>query len=131
MDRVNIFKNKRKHNNNNNDNNNNNNNNNDNNKSMRNRICKWQMMRDTQSLGSRVKTHPNNEMKTRSKNTYSIVHREGKQGTLCLRESNQPRVEKCTTESAHSYVDQAQSNLLIGPSRVTPTTEKEEDERQK
>ena len=58
---------------NNNDYNNNiiNNNDNDNNP-------RWQLARDYQVLGSKVKMHPNNKMKTRSQNTYHIARRVGK-----------------------------------------------------
>ena len=60
----------------------------------------------------------------------------GKQGTRPPRESNQPRVEKCTPESAtslekHSDGNHSQGDLPAGPSRVTPTKKKEKDKRQK
>ena len=75
-------------------------------------------------------------MKTRSQNTYHIVRRVCKQGTPLPRGSKQPGVEKCTTGSTvslykHSDGDQAQGDLSAGPSRVTPTTKKEKDKRQK
>ena len=94
------------------------------------------MARDIQPLGSKVKMHPNNKMKTRSQNTYHIVRPVGKQGTRPPRESNQPVVEKCTTGltdslEKHSDGNQAQGDLPAGPSRVTPATKKEKDKRQK
>ena len=75
-------------------------------------------------------------MKTRIQNTYHIVRRVGKQGTRPPRESNQPGVKKCTTGSAaslekHSDGNQTQGDLPAGPSRVTPTTKKEKEKRQK
>ena len=71
-------------------------------------------------------------MKTKSQNTYYIVHHVGKQGMLPPRESNQPGFEKCTTESAtslekHSDSNQAQGDLPAGLFRVTPTKKKEKD----
>ena len=122
--------------NNDNNNDNNNNNNNNNNKSAWIRNSRWQLARDIQPLGSKVKMHPNNKMKTRSQNTYHIVRRVGKQGTRPPRESNQPGVEKCTTgltasSEKHSDGDQAHGDLPACPSRVTPTTKKEKDKRQK
>ena len=75
-------------------------------------------------------------MKTRSQNTYHIVRRVGKQATRPPRQSNQPAVEKCNTGSVNSLEkhydgNQAQGDLPAGPSRVTPTTKKEKDKRQK
>ena len=76
--------------------------------------------------------YSNNKMKTKSQNTYYIVHHVGKQGMLPPRESNQPGFEKCTTESAtslekHSDSNQAQGDLPAGLFRVTPTKKKEKD----
>ena len=80
--------------------------------------------------------HSNNKMKTRSQNTYHVVHRVGKQGAHPPRESNQSGVEKCATELAtflekHSDGNQAQGDLPASSSRLTPTKEKEKDKRQK
>ena len=54
----------------------------------------------------------------------------GKRGTCPPRESNQPRVKKCTTGSAtslekHSDGNHAQGDLPSGPFRVTPTKKKQ------
>ena len=62
-------------------------------------------------------------MKSRSQNTYHIVRCVGKQKMRPPSESNQPRVEKCSTGSAtslekHSDGNQAKKN-------------KEKDKRQK
>ena len=46
--------------------NNNNNNDNNNNKSAWTRNSRWQLAWDIQALGSKVKMHPNNKMKSRS-----------------------------------------------------------------
>ena len=80
------------------------------------RNSRLQLAQDIQHLGSKVKVHPNNKTKTRSQNTYHIVHPVGKQGTRPPGESNQPEVEKCTTESTtslekHSDGNQAQEDL--------------------
>ena len=67
--------------------------------------------------------HPKNKMKTRSQNTYHIVHCVGKQGMRPSREPNQPVVEKCTTGSTtslekHSDGNHAQGDLPAHPSKV-------------
>ena len=96
----------------------------------------WQLAWDIQPLGSKVKIHPNNKMKTRSQNTYHIIRRVGKQGTRLPREPKHHGVEKCTTELAislekHSDGNQVQGDLPAGPSSVTPAKKKEKDKRQK
>ena len=87
-------------------------------------------------LGSKVKMHTKNTIKTRTRNTYYIICRMGKQGMHSPRESKQPGVQKCTTGLAtslekHSDGNHAQGDLLAGPSRVTLTKKKEKDKRQK
>ena len=96
----------------------------------------WHLAWDVQPLGSKVKIHPNNKMKTRSQNTYHIIRRVSKQGTLLPREPKHNGVKKCTTESAtslekHSDGNQVQGDLPAGPSIVTPAKKKEKDKRQK
>ena len=80
--------------------------------------------------------YPNNKMKTKSQDTYYIVHYLGKQGMLHPRESNQSGFEKCTTESVTSLEKLSDSNqarvyLPAGPFRVTPTKKKEKYKIQK
>ena len=78
--------------------------------------------------------HPKNKMKTRSQNTYHIVHHVGKQGARPPREMHNPGIEKFTTRLAaslekHSDGNHAQGDLPAGPSRVTLTKKKEKDKR--
>ena len=91
------------------------------------RNSRWQLARDIQPLGSKVKMHSHNKMKTKSQN---IFRRVGKEGTCPSRESNQPGVEKRTTAAVtflekHSDGNHAQEDLPAGPYRVTPTKKKE------
>ena len=73
----------------------------------------------------------NNKMKTRGQNTYHIFSRLGKQRTLQRRESNQPGVKKCTTDSTISLDKRFDGNQAVDPSRVTPTKRKTKDKIQK
>ena len=89
-------------------------------------------MRDMQLLGSKVKMHRNNKMKTRNQNTYHMVRCVNKKDTRPPMESKQPGVKKCTTELAtfsekHSDGNQVQGDLPAGPSRVASTKKKEKD----
>ena len=73
-------------------------------------------------------------MKTRSQNTYHIVHYVGKQGARPPREMHNPGVEKFATRleaslEKHSDGNHAQRNLPASPSGVTPTKKKEKDKR--
>ena len=77
-----------------NNNNNNENNNNNNNKSAWNRHPMWQLVPDIEPLGSKVKIHPNNKIKTRSQKTYQVVRQVGKTGMPLTIQRNQSRVEK-------------------------------------
>ena len=75
-------------------------------------------------------------MKTKSQNTFHIVRHLGKQGTHPPEESSKSGVGKCTTVLATSlekycHGNQAQGDLQVGPSRVTPTKKMEKDKRQK
>ena len=70
-------------------NNNNNDDNNNNNKKKKSawiRHYTWQLVPDIQPLGSKVKIHPNNKIKTKSQKTYHIVRRVGKKGMRLTRQ---------------------------------------------
>lgn len=73
-------------------------------------------------------------MKTRSKNTYRLVRRAGKQGTRPPRELSQLGVEKCTTDSASSpnktlNGHRERDNPKPGPTEKIPPKSKQKEKR--
>ena len=106
--------------------------NNNNNKSTWTRNSRWQLAREIQPLGSKVKMHAKVKWKPEIKiHTTSSVAWVNK-GSVPQDSQTSLALKKCATGSAtslgkHSDGNHTQGDQPAGPSRVTPTKKKKKD----